>query len=208
MLPRHRPRTAPDRTPWSSFVLFAALVAPLALPLAAMAHPGPGGDAVHGLADGILHPFTGIDHLAAMLAVGAWTGRAPARRWPAPIAFALALVAGAMLAARGFAPPAIEPMIAASVLVSGLLLATQREIGAGVVALLVGAFGLFHGAAHGIELGTVPALAGMVIGSIALQAAGVAMGLGLARTRVLWTRAAGMLVATIGGALLLLLQVA
>jgi urease accessory protein len=208
MLPRHRPHTPPDRTPWSSFAGLAVLVAPLALPLAAMAHPGPGGDAVHGLADGILHPFTGLDHLAAMLAVGAWTGRAPARRWPAPVAFALALVAGSLLAARGLAPPAIEPMIAASVLVFGLLLASRHEIGVGVAAPLVGAFGLFHGAAHGLELGAAPALAGMLVGSVALQAAGVALGLGLARTRPMWTRAAGVLVAGIGGVLMLLLQVA
>lgn len=203
MLPCRRPRLVPDGTPWSWFLVLAVLVAPLALPLAAMAHPAPGGDPMHGLMDGILHPFSGLDHLAAMLAVGAWTGREPARRWPAPVAFALALVAGAALAAKGFAPLAVEPMIAASVLVAGLLLASRRDIGAGLAATLVGAFGLVHGAAHGLELGTPQATAGMVLGSVALQATGVAVGLVLARAHLAWTRAAGALVATVGGMLLL-----
>ncbi|HEX7688366.1 MAG TPA: HupE/UreJ family protein, partial [Burkholderiaceae bacterium] len=53
----------------------AATAAACALPLAALAHPGSLAEHAahpHGFADGFVHPFTGLDHLGAMLAVGLW----------------------------------------------------------------------------------------------------------------------------------------
>lgn len=164
----------------------------------ALAHMGADGSAHHGLIAGILHPITGLDHLAAMLAVGVWSAMTTRRLWLAPVSFALLLLAGALLAQAGVAFPAIEPMIAASMLVVGLLLAAQVKLPDAAGAVLVGAFALFHGAAHGQELGAGAALAGMVLGTAVLHAMGMGLGLGLKRTSVWLPRVVGAVVAVMG----------
>lgn len=58
-----------------------ALIAML-LPLAASAHTGADGGVHHGFATGFLHPLTGADHLAAMVAVGLWSALAARRAGP------------------------------------------------------------------------------------------------------------------------------
>ena len=50
-----------------------ALLAAALLPLAASAHTGVDGGLHHGLVAGFMHPLTGADHLAAMVAVGVWS---------------------------------------------------------------------------------------------------------------------------------------
>ncbi|MBU2410244.1 MAG: HupE/UreJ family protein [Gammaproteobacteria bacterium] len=188
-------------------------VAATALPFAASAHVGVDGAAHHaaGFVQGFLHPFTGMDHLAAMLGVGLWSALAARRArdllW-APLGFASMLLAGALLGLAGLQLPAVEPAIAASLLVIGLLAAARLRLPALAAAVLVGAFAVFHGAAHGYELsgdGTgaaLAALAGMLLATVSLHLAGVALG-SLPRWRgALVARAAGGVVALFGVVLL------
>ena len=192
-------------------LLVATAVA--ALPAVAAAHAG---DAAHdhGLTAGFMHPFTGLDHLAAMLAVGLWsaltqTGR---RMLAAPFAFAGLLLVGALaglgLGAQGLAVPGVEPMVAASVLVLGLVAAAGWRLGAPASAALVGAFAVFHGLAHGAELGGGAALVGMVLATALLHAGGLALGLKLRALAPVWSRAAGGAIAQLGLGLLTRLVIA
>ena len=195
------------RTPLKTIILIAAY----ALSTYAAAHPGHEVDA-HGISfmDGLLHPLTGLDHLAAMLAVGLWSALSAtsARRiWLAPVAFAGMLLVGALLGLNGLALPAVEPMIAASLLVMGLLVATRAKLPLAVTAGVVGVFAVFHGIAHGTELagggnGFAPLL-GMLVATIALHLAGVGLGLALRSHSVWWPRVVGGLTALLGGAFLL-----
>ena len=162
-------------------LLLAGLAA--TAPLAAFAHPGALADHVHtGFASGLLHPLTGPDHLAAMLAVGMWSALVLRPRWAAPAAFVALLLAGALAAQAGLTVPGVEPMIAASLLVIGLLTAARARLPVWGGALLVGAFAFFHGAAHGFELAgdsglaAVGALAGIAMGSATLHIAGMVLG--------------------------------
>lgn len=187
------------------------LIAAYALSTYAIAHPGHEVDA-HGISfmDGLLHPLTGLDHLAAMLAVGLWSALSAtsARRiWLAPVAFAGMLLVGALLGLNGMELPAVEPMIAASLLVMGLLVATRAKLPLAVTAGVVGVFAVFHGIAHGTELagggnGFAPLL-GMLVATIALHLAGVGLGLALRSHSVWWPRVVGGLTALLGGAFLL-----
>ena len=187
------------------------LIATYALSTYAVAHPGHEVDA-HSISfmDGLLHPLTGLDHLAAMLAVGLWSALSAtsARRiWLAPVAFAGMLLVGALLGLNGLALPAVEPMIAASLLVMGLLVATRAQLPVAVTAGVVGVFAVFHGIAHGTELagggnGFAPLL-GMLVATIALHLAGVGLGLALRSHSVWWPRVVGGLTALLGGAFLL-----
>jgi urease accessory protein len=178
---------------------------------AALAHTGQDG----GLHDitfitGLLHPLTGVDHMAAMLAVGLWsatTATSARRLWTAPAAFAGMLLAGALLGLCGVVLPAVEPMIAASLLVLGLLLASRAQLPTAAVAALVGLFAIFHGIAHGTELagganGFSP-LAGMLVATLALHLAGLGLGLAMRRHSQWWPRVTGAAVALLGGAFLL-----
>ncbi|WP_348752827.1 HupE/UreJ family protein [uncultured Aquincola sp.] len=191
-------------------------LAAAALPLIASAHVGQDGAAHHGLLAGLLHPFTGLDHLLAMLAVGTWgalslpasgAARGGLQRLGAaarlPLVFAALLLAGALAAAAGLRLPAVEPVIAASLLVLGLLVALRSRLPAAAASALVGGFALFHGAAHGTELGGAAALAGMVAATAVLHAAGLALGFAM-RDRAPWLgRLAGGFTAAVGAGLLL-----
>ena len=183
----------------------AALTALLAAPLLCFAHAGANVHAHDGAAAavlaGFLHPFAGADHLAAMLALGLWSALGARPAWLAPSAFAAALALGAALASAGVALPGIEPMIAASLLVLGLLLAGGAAVPALAGAALAVVFGLFHGAAHGLAFagaGAAFAIAGMVLASALLQAAGSVLGKSLRQRSVWLARVAGAIVTLLG----------
>ena len=187
--------------------LLAAL-AGCAFPLVALAHAGSGTPHTHGalasLAAGFTHPFTGLDHLAAMVALGAWSAMTTRRMGLAPVAFASALLVGALLGATGLVLPAVEPMIAASLLVLGLLVATGRRLPTATGAALAALFALFHGVAHGTELigaGATAAIAGMVVATALLHTAGIGLGLAWRGTNRWPARLAGTAVAVFGLAL-------
>ena len=175
-----------------------ALIGLAATSASAWAHVGADAGSHHGFFTGFTHPVTGLDHLAAMLAVGVWSALTTRRLWLAPLSFAVLLLLGALLAQAGAVFPAIEPMIAASMLMLGLLLAAQVKLPEAAGAVLVGAFALFHGAAHGQELAGSGALAGMVLATALLHGAGLGLGLGLKRLNIWLPRMAGAGVALMG----------
>jgi len=185
------------------------LIATYAMSTGASAHIGTeaGAHAASGLLDGLLHPLTGLDHLAAMLAVGFWSALTARRLWAAPLAFAAMLLVGALLGLAGMALPAVEPMIAASLLVLVLLVVLRARMPAVLAAVLVGVFAIFHGVAHGTELvgaATIWApLAGMLITTVSLHVVGLGLGLALRRRSQWWPRLAGAMVTLLGGFLLL-----
>lgn len=181
------------------------------LPFAALAHVG-GQPHTHGLADsfaqGFAHPFTGLDHLSAMLAVGAWSALAVRPAWRAPAAFVVLLVLGALAGFGGMWVPGVEPMIAASVLILGLLVAVHKRMPWGAAALLAGVFAFFHGAAHGYELAgdggaaALGALAGMAAGSAVLHVAGMLLGHAVMQRHQWIARAGGAATALLGAFML------
>ena len=164
----------------------------------ASAHVGADASAHHDVLTGFMHPLSGLDHLATMLAVGIWSAVTTRRVWAAPLAFAALLLLGALLAQAGLVLPLAEPMIVASTLVLGLLLACRQRLPDAVGALLVGGFALFHGAAHGQELSGFSPLLGMVAATAVLHAAGLGLGLALKQQNPWLARAAGAVVAFSG----------
>ena len=152
----------------------------------AAAHPGH----AEGLAAGLAHPFLGLDHLLAMLAVGLWSARAlPAtRRWQGPAVFVATMLTAAL---AGVALPGVEIAIAASVVLCGVLVAQGRALGANTGLALVALAALAHGLAHGAEApagGFAPFAAGFVAATAALHGAGLALAVRAQRLPALaWT---------------------
>ena len=177
-------------------------LAALCLPALALAHVGSDGAAHHGFAAGFTHPFTGIDHLLAMLLIGLWSATLTRRWWVAPLAFVVMLLVGALLASTGLALPAVEPVIALSLVLLGALLAARTAWPAAAMAAVAALFALFHGAAHGTELQGMEALAGMVLATALLHGVGLLAGHALQRHSVWWPRAAGIAASLVGAVLL------
>ena len=140
------------------------------------------GDTAGGLISGLTHPLFGLDHVVAMVAVGLWGGqlKRPAI-WLLPVTFPIVMAIGGMLGARGVPLPAVEVGIATSAIVLGILVAASIKPPLWVAAIVVGAFAVFHGHAHGTELpeSATPIAygAGFVISTGLLHAAGIAIGL-------------------------------
>ena len=154
---------------------------------------------------GVLHPLTGMDHLAAMVAVGIWSALALRQAWVAPAIFVSAMGGGIWLGSVGFDHMAIEPMIATSVLVMGVLVAARQTLSVRAALVLISVFGLCHGAAHGIALqgsATVLPMAGMLLATMLLHTLGVVLGQRALAQRVWLQRVSGGAFAALGVALL------
>jgi urease accessory protein len=172
----------------------------LLLATPACAHSGQG--AVGGFLGGFFHPLFGPDHIVAMVAVGLWGAflGMPAM-WLLPVVFPLVMAVGGVIGILGIPIPWVETGIALSALVLGLMVALAVRPPLIVAAVLVGAFAIFHGHAHGTEL---PAAAdavafsvGFVVATGLLHLTGIAFGL-LARWPV-----GRIVVRTAGGAIAL-----
>jgi urease accessory protein len=135
-----------------------------------------------GLAAGLMHPFTGTDHLLAMFAVGLWAAQSGGRKvWSLPTAFMLMLTAGAGLAQILPTLRLIELGIAASVLLLGLIVALSMKLPALLCVALTALFGLMHGYAHGVEMpGAIEPAAyalGFLAATATLHLSGIAIGI-------------------------------
>src|SRR3546814_7675777 len=99
----------------------------------ALAHHAMGGETpdtlAAGLISGLAHPVIGIDHLAFVIAAGIAAAFTQSRLL-APLAFIVATVAGCLLLVAGITLPAVEIVVAASVLVLGPVVA-REGVGAG-----------------------------------------------------------------------------
>lgn len=156
-----------------------------------------------GFAGDLAHPFLGVDHLLAMVAVGLWAAQQGGRAlWAVPAAFVGTMALGGTLAGSGIALPLAEAAIALSVLALGLLIATRRRFAATAGAALAAGFALFHGYVHGLEmpLATSPApyAAGLMLATACLHGFGIAASL-VGRRAV---RVAGAGIAAAGVALI------
>ena len=152
-----------------------------------MAHTGVG--PVSGVAAGFGHPVGGADHVLAMVAVGLWAAQMGGRSlWAVPAAFVGMMIFGGFLGASGVAVPFIEAGILASVIVLGALIAAGVKVSAAAGAVIVGAFAIFHGHAHGAEMpvdaGGLLYGAGFALATLLLHGAGIAAGMGLNRLQV------------------------
>lgn len=161
-----------------------------------------------GWSQGFAHPFGGLDHTLAMLAVGVWAAMIGGRAvWVLPVTFPLVMAIGGLLAVAGVPVPGVEVGIAGSVLAMGLLVALAVRPPVAVGAAVVGLFALLHGHAHGSELpeATSPALYGLgfVLATAILHLIGLGVGQALRTSAGLRAvRAGGIAVAGAGVALL------
>lgn len=167
-------------TPREFSASLATLVAVVLFTSPAFAHEGAEGVA-GGFLAGLQHPLFGPDHLVAMVAVGLWgafLGR-PAL-WVLPIAFPIVMALGGALGVAGVPLPQVETGIALSAVVLGLVVALALKPPLWVAGLIVAAFAIFHGHAHGTELPSaanpLAYSAGFVISTGLLHLAGIALG--------------------------------
>jgi len=146
----------------------------------ALAHEQSGQAA--GFVTGLLHPISGLDHILAMVAVGLWGAQLglPAI-WVLPVTFPMMMAVGGFLGLIGVPIPGVEIGIALSALALGVMVAGAFRPPLWAAMLLVGAFAIFHGHAHGTELppgqsGLTYSI-GFVVATGCLHGVGITIGL-------------------------------
>jgi urease accessory protein len=131
---------------------------------------------------GLAHPLFGPDHVAAMVAVGLWgTFLGAPAIFILPVVFPLVMAAGGVLGILGVPLPGVEIGIAISAAILGMMVVMAAKPPLWLAAIMVGAFAVFHGHAHGVELpsGADAAAysAGFMIATGLLHLAGITFGL-------------------------------
>ena len=150
--------------------------------LAAPASAHSGAALMGGFLSGFAHPFSGPDHLLAMVSVGLWGAFLGRPLIVAlPVIFPTVMAFGGVLGILGTPMPPVEFGIAMSVVVLGSAVACGWRAPVWLASLAVAIFAIFHGYAHGSEL---PSMAdpiafslGFVLATGALHVAGIGIGL-------------------------------
>jgi urease accessory protein len=162
-----------------------------------------------GILSGLGHPVIGLDHLAAVIAVGCL---AAAHRSASAlaVAFVLAMVGGVALHLHGTSVPGAEILVALTVLALGVLIVLRRDMSAGSAVVLFAIVGVIHGYAlgesiYGAERTPLYAyLIGLAVvqGAIALAAAHVTRTIARGSADLSTVRLVGAGIAGIGFAIL------
>jgi len=155
-----------------------------------------------GFITGLAHPFMGLDHLLAMLAVGIWAAQTGGSAvWRLPLSFVVMMAVAALISANGFSLPALEPFIAGSVVLLGLMVVFAIRLPINFSMLLVGLFAVFHGYAHGLEMPQASSAilygSGFVLATTLLHLTGIGLGK-IANRKHLLSRLSGSIIAIAG----------
>jgi len=131
-----------------------------------------------GFITGLEHPWSGLDHVLAMIAVGIWGAQLgnPAL-WVLPVTFPMVMAMGAMMGLLGIPVPGIEIGIALSAILLGAMVLGEVKPKLYIAGVMVGFFAIFHGHAHGTEL--PPGQSGLLYSMGFVMATGVLHGIGI-----------------------------
>jgi urease accessory protein len=144
----------------------------------ALAHAGH--DVSVSFVSGLLHPFSGADHLLVIVLVGFWSAFVLKKIWIGPCVFLLGMCMGVLAGFANIPLNFFEFGIAASVIAIGLLLLVKNQYSSKAILTLIGAFGIFHGFAHAqlfsdsslaLSL-VVQDIAGLILATAALHLSG------------------------------------
>jgi urease accessory protein len=166
--------------------LSALLLAPIILLLSplALAHSGAGHMA--GLADGFMHPATGLDHLLIAIAAGFWAGRCGDHGVADVGYFLLCMLGGLLLGACCLLYPLLQLSTVSVVMLTVGFVAASIAAPRYFAYIFFGGFALYHGMVHMLEMPAPVAAMPYVIGL--LLATGLLMMLGLILRQVVVTR--------------------
>jgi urease accessory protein len=140
-----------------------------------------------------------------MFAAGVWAAHLGGHaKLTLPVAFVGAMAVGVFVAASGWMLPAVEPVIAVSVIVFGAIVAVGVKAPLRMAVAIVAIFAIFHGHAHATEgpRNAVPYGVGFILATMALHAMGILAGTYLTN-RARFLTFGGSAIATTGLALLL-----
>lgn len=134
-----------------------------------------------GFLSGLLHPFSGICHLLAMVAIGIWAGQLGGRAvWMLPVTFTAIMILAARLVTLDGIVLTVESALASSILVLGLVVANKVRLSTLTVLSIVGLFAFCHGYAHGLEMPTslspIWFETGLVMATLLLNFLGIIIG--------------------------------
>lgn len=153
------------------------LILPLVLlPMLAYAHPQGHADS---LLLGFSHPWLGMDHLLAMLAVGmlAATQSNVKTKITVMLCFLFSLIAGVYTPAPASLLSSVEYIVALSVGLLGISLLFAQRLPSPIYLTVVIASGLLHGIVHGAEIPNNSQsnsfVLGMLLASVVLHLSGL-----------------------------------
>jgi urease accessory protein len=144
--------------------LSAILLAPVLLMLSpfALAHTGAGHTA--GLADGFMHPLTGLDHLLIAIAAGFWAGRRGDHGVTGMVYFLSLLLGGVLLGSCCVLFPQLQLSTIVVVLLTAVFIAASIAAPQYFAYIFFGGFAVYHGIVHMLEMPAPVAAMSYVIG--------------------------------------------
>ena len=171
----------------------------------ALAHSS--AESVSGISAGFIHPIGGLDHVLAMVAVGILAAQLGGKSiLLVPASFVGMMVVGCLLGIAGIPVLFIEFGIVGSVVILGVVIATEVQVPTGLAMSLVGLLAVFHGYAHGTEMplnaNGIEYGMGFIIATAVLHAVGALLGIGIEKITRKFApttiRAGGAIIATVG----------
>jgi urease accessory protein len=157
----------------------AALLLVFAMPVFAHTEIG----ATHAFMAGFVHPWSGIDHLLVMFAIGLWGYMLSGKHLCCvpPMVFLLFTAIGAGVGFTDFILPYAELWVSLSVLVFGLVISVNWQVPTVWVTSLAAIVALFHGNVHAVEIpkdaNQLEYALGFLLSTAILHSIGVATGL-------------------------------
>lgn len=154
---------------------------------------------------GWMHPLSGIDHMVAMVAVGAWSAQLGGKAiFRVPAAFVIAMFIGGVIGFTRINLPFTEEGIAISVLLLGLAITLEHRLPIFLAVIGVALFGICHGYAHGYEMPSMTNkyfyVIGFLVTTACLHLVGAIGGLLILENKRghLWLRLCGVFASGIG----------
>ena len=157
-----------------------ALIILLMLPATAMAHPG---HDIAGFAAGFVHPFSGLDHTLAMLAVGIWAAMRQRAALQIAGTFLGGMLLGGMLGMQGLVAPILESLVLGSALLAALLVALAVRLPVSAQLAVTSLFALVHGMELPGSASALPYAGGFLMATALLILAGWVAGRALGTQR-------------------------
>jgi urease accessory protein len=165
-----------------------AIALTLLLPIVAQAHPGHP-DHNMGFLYGLQHPWNGLDHILAMVAVGLWAAQIGGQAiWAVPFTFIGTMTIAASLGMMGLTIPGIEQGIVLSDFILGGLVLAATRLPLSLSMLLVAILASFHGNAHGAEMPST--VSGLAYGGGFILSTALLHGIGIGAVQLLKTKTA------------------